>query len=323
MPNHQTSSKASQSEEPVSVVRASATAPVALGAGAALICLLVGATALGLSPVFVRNAEIGPFASAFWRATAALPLLVLWSLAERRMNGRAGAGIRVRNPRALVLAGLFFAGDLTFWHLAILNTTIAKATFLACLAPVWVALFSKVAIGEPVTRQTLAGLAICLPGAALLIFQSTEGTDGTSIGDLYGAITSVFFGLYFLAMREARKGLGGGESALAFTLVTAAALLPVALLSGDRLVPPSASGIANLAALGLVSHAGGQGLLSVSLGVLSASFSSLVIFAEAIAAALFGWLFAGEAIGWLQAAGGLLIFVGIFVARPRRPSSRR
>lgn len=292
-----------------------------MGAGAALVCLLVGAMALGLSPVFVRNAEVGPFASAFWRAFAALPLLFVWSLIERRVNGRAGNGFKVSNPRALVLAGLFFAGDLTFWHLAILHTTIANATFLACLAPVWVALFSRIAIGEAVPRRTLIGLAICLPGAALLIYQSGEGSGGSPLGDLYGAITSLFFGLYFLAMREARRGLGGGESTLAFTLVTAAVLFAIAILSGDDLVAPSASGVANLVALGLVSHAGGQGLLSVALGVLSASFSSLVIFAEAIAAAIFGWLFADEPIGWLQAGGGLLIFAGIFVARPRKPST--
>ncbi len=307
--------------EPVPVACAPATSRIAMGASAALICLLVGAMALGLSPVFVRNAEVGPFASAFWRAFAALPLLFVWSLVERRMSGRAGRGIKVSNPRALVLAGLFFSGDLTFWHLAILHTTIANATFLACLAPVWVALFSRLTIGEAVSRRTMIGLAICLPGAALLILQSGEGSAGSPLGDLYGAITSLFFGLYFLAMREARKGLGGGESTLAFTLVTAAVLLVIAILSGDGLIPASASGVANLAALGFVSHAGGQGLLSVSLGVLSASFSSLVIFAEAIAAAIFGWLFAGEAIGWLQAAGGLLIFAGIFVARPRKHSA--
>ena len=299
-------------------MRVPPTRRIAMGAGAALVCLLIGAMALGISPVFVRNAEVGPFASAFWRAFAALPLLLVWSLVERRVGGRAGTGIAIRNPRAVVLAGLFFAGDLTFWHLAILNTTIANATFLACLAPVWVALFSRITIGEAVSRRTLTGLAVCLPGAALLVFQSGEGAAGSPLGDLYGAITSLFFGLYFLAMREARKGLGGGESTLAFTLVTAGVLFPVALLSGDALFPASTGGLANLAALGLVSHAAGQGLLSVSLGVLSASFSSLVIFAEAIAAAIFGFVFAGEAIGWLQAAGGLLIFCGIVIARPRK-----
>jgi drug/metabolite transporter (DMT)-like permease len=50
---------------------------------------------------------------------------------------------------------------------------------------------------------------------------------------------------------------------------------------------------------------------------LPATFSSLVIFLEAIAAATFGWIFLGEALSPVQAIGGALILLGIFMARPR------
>lgn len=292
---------------------------VALGTGGALVCLVLGAMAMGISPVFVRNAEVGPFASAFWRAFAALPLLGLWALLERRKRRAGGLSSDPANPRAVLLAGVFFAGDLVFWHLAILNTSIANATFFACLAPIWVALLSRVTIGEAVSRHTFAGLGVCIAGAALLIWSSGDGGGhGNPLGDAYGLVTSLFFGLYFLAVRQARRGIGAGETTLRFTLVTAAVLLVVAIVSGNALWPPTAASATNLAALGLFSHAAGQGLLSVALGVLSASFSSLVIFVEAIAAAIFGWIFAGEAISLQQVAGGFAILLGITIARPRR-----
>jgi drug/metabolite transporter (DMT)-like permease len=50
---------------------------------------------------------------------------------------------------------------------------------------------------------------------------------------------------------------------------------------------------------------------------LPATFSSLVIFLEAIAAASFGWLLLNEPLGVAQALGGVLILFGIYVARPR------
>jgi drug/metabolite transporter (DMT)-like permease len=75
--------------------------------------------------------------------------------------------------------------------------------------------------------------------------------------------------------------------------------------------------MASLAALAVFSHAGGQGLLAFALGHLSAAFSALVIFLEALAAALFGYLFFAEAIGPEQAVGGALILVGLLVGRPR------
>jgi drug/metabolite transporter (DMT)-like permease len=42
-----------------------------------------------------------------------------------------------------------------------------------------------------------------------------------------------------------------------------------------------------------------------------------VFLLESIAAASFGWLLLGEALGIAQMLGGVLILIGIFVARPR------
>jgi drug/metabolite transporter (DMT)-like permease len=42
-----------------------------------------------------------------------------------------------------------------------------------------------------------------------------------------------------------------------------------------------------------------------------------VIFLETIAAAALGWAVLGEPLSAIQALGGLLIFIGIFIARPR------
>ena len=63
--------------------------------------------------------------------------------------------------------------------------------------------------------------------------------------------------------------------------------------------------------------AGGQGLVAVALGTVPATFSSLVIFLEAIAAAGFGWMLLNEPIGIVQALGGVLIRFGLWIARPR------
>lgn len=299
---------------PMSSSATAKPALIGISIGMALVALFVGALAMGISPVFVRNAEVGPFASAFWRVALSLPVLFLWAWLERPDTSAAPTAA---THRALLLAGLFFAGDLIFWHLAIGHTSIANATFFACLAPLWVAVLSRFTIGEAVSRQTFIGLAVCLPGAALLIFHSASDGSGNWVGDLYGAATSFFFGLYFLVMRTARKSFGAGSATLRSTAVTAVALLVAAILSGEAFLPQTMTGVANLLALGVVSHAGGQGLLALALGVLSASFSSLVIFVEAVAAAVFAWIFADENLDFLQIAGGVLILFGLYIARPR------
>ena len=279
---------------------------------APFVALVAGAVAMGASPIFVRLADVGPFASAFWRVALALPLLYGWlRLSERREKPGQ------RFSKAAMLAGLAFSGDLFFWHLSIVHTSVANATFFATTAPIWVVLFGWLLFGQRAPLGVLAGLCLCLVGGAALLAQSFEIRPAGAVGDAFGVATGVFFGLYFLAVQAARKKASAARLTFEATLITAGILFVVAFVAEPTLVPRSAGGLAALLAMAWISHCGGQGLLSIALGRLPAAFSSLVIFLEAIAAALFGYLVLGEPVSAVQALGGLAILAGIFVARPR------
>ena len=274
--------------------------------------LVAGAVAMGASPIFVRLADVGPFTSAFWRVTLALPLLYAWM---RLADGREGPS--QRSSRATILAGLAFAGDLFFWHLSIVHTSVANATFFATTAPIWVVLFGWLLFRQRAAPGVLVGLTLCLIGGSALMAESLQLKPAGALGDAFGLATGVFFGLYFLAVQAARKRTSAARLTFEATLITAAILFVVALVAERSMLPHSAGGLAALLALAWISHTGGQGLLSVALGRLPAAFSSLVIFLEAIAAAGFGWLVLSEPVSAIQALGGLAILAGIFVARPK------
>ena len=265
-----------------------------------------------ISPIFVRLADVGPFTSAFWRVALALPLLYAWM---RLAEGAERSGEHF--SQATILAGLAFAGDLFFWHLSIVHTSVANATFFATTAPIWVVLFGWLLFRQGVTAGVLAGLALCMIGGAALLAQSFELKPAGALGDAFGIATGVFFGLYFLAVQAARKRASAARLTFEATLITAAILFVVAIVAERSMLPHSARGLAALCAMAWISHTGGQGLLSVALGRLPAAFSSLVIFLEAIAAAGFGWLILAEPVSSIQALGGLAILGGIYVARPR------
>ncbi|MBV8662899.1 MAG: DMT family transporter, partial [Hyphomicrobiales bacterium] len=189
-------------------------------------------------------------------------------------------------------------------------------TFFATTAPIWVVLFGWLILGERAEWKTLAGLACCILGGGALLAQSFHLRPAGVIGDLYGLATGVFFGLYFLAVKSARRSATAARVTLEATIITAAILLVVALGLEGSILPHSVKGVAALLAMAWISHAGGQGLLSVALGRLPAAFSSLVIFLEAIAAATFAFVLLGEPVSLVQALGGVLILLGIYVARP-------
>src|SRR3954466_1125912 len=277
----------------------------------ALAALVAGAVAMGASVLFVRWADVGPYASAFWRVFLALPFLWVWI----RIENRSAAWPRL--DRAVLLAGLLFTGDLFFWHLAILGTTVANATFLATTAPIWVALGAWLVLSEAVSGRILIGLAFCLLGGFALVGESYGFAPQRLLGDLYGVATAFFFGAYVLAVRAARARHGAAEIMFVSTAVTSVCLFVIAFAFEPRIVPQSMQGGAALLALAVISQVGGQGLVAVALGTLPATFSALVIFLEAIAAASFCWLLLDEPLGLTQALGGLLILFGIWIARPR------
>jgi drug/metabolite transporter (DMT)-like permease len=279
----------------------------------AFVALVLGAVAMGASPLFVRLADVGPYASAFWRTCLALPFLAVWALAEPRPQSM----ISLAGDRAVLLSGLFFTGDLFFWHLSILATTVANATFLATTAPIWVALGAWLVLGEVIGRRIVAGLLLCLAGGAALVGQSYGFAPDRLTGDAFGIATSVFFAGYILAIRAARARVGPGTLAFVSTTITAACLFVIALSLEPFILPRSWNGAMALLALAVISQVAGQGLLAIALGTLPATFSSLVIFLEAVAAAAMAWIFLGEALGPVQMLGGLLIFAGIYAARPR------
>src|SRR5712692_4166511 len=278
----------------------------------ALAALLVGATCIALSPIFVRVSEAGPTATAFWRVALAVP--ALWLLYPIRQKAR-GSAATTHWPLFLA-AGAAFAGDLGFWHSSIKLTSVANSTLLANLASLFVTLVAWIFLGQRPKRLFLAGLVAALGGVALLV-NTSLGFSGTAlIGDALGVVTAIFYAGYLLAVKGLRDRGEGTLHVMAVTsTITAVFLFPVALASGEQMLPSSLLGWGYLLGLALVSHAVGQGLIAYALAHLPAAFSSVSLLFQPVMAALFAWVLLGEPLVPLQMAGGIVVLIGIYLAR--------
>ena len=226
--------------------------------------------------------------------------------------------------RPVLLAGLFFAGDLFFWHLAILGTTVANATFLATTAPIWVAFGAWLLTRETIGLRTILGLALCLSGGAALLGQSYGFAPERLSGDLFGLATAVFFGGYVLAVRTARQRHGAGRMIFLSTVVTAACLFVVAIAAraaaaaaiGQR---PCGAGRARGRLAGRRSGPGGDRARHAAGDLLVARHLHRSDCGRRVSPGSSS----GEALGPVQVLGGVLILVGIWVARPRSRRQHR
>ena len=277
----------------------------------ALLALFAGATCIALSPIWVRIADVGPTASAFWRVALAVPLL--WAALALLPRSDAAAA-RTQWP-LLAAAGLAFAGDLAFWHWSIQFTSVANSTLLANLASIFVTLAAWLLWRQRPSGQFLVGLALALAGVGLLVRASLGFSETALRGDGFGVITAMFYAWYLLTVKRLRD-LGAATLRLmaVTTSITAAVLLPVALASGDTLLPAGAQGWLVLLGLAWITHAGGQGLIAYALAHLPAAFSSVGLLLQPVLAAQFAWALLGEPLGTLQAAGGAVVLTGIYLA---------
>ncbi len=204
---------------------------------------------------------------------------------------------------------------MALWHYSIHFTTIANATLFANVAPIFVTLICCLAFGHRFGAQFLLGLLLSLMGVFLLAGTGVSIGPNQILGDALSLLCAVFYAGYLVSVAELRRDLPTLLIMRRTAAISAPVLLGVAWLAGERILPQTLYGWAILIGLGVISHAGGQGLITYALAHLPVAFSALGLLLQPIGAAVIAWwLFDEGLMGW-QWLGAAIILVGIYLAR--------
>ena len=286
-------------------------------AARSFLCVIGGAVCIGFAPIFVRLSETGPVATAFWRMTLSLPVLWLILAANSRTGPLASDSDRPRRVSAwpVAVAGFFFAADLAVWHWSLHFTTVANSTLLANFAPVFVVLFGWAALGQRVSRRFLVAMAVALMGTCLLIGRDFRFDQRALFGDALSLVTAFFYAGYLLSIKASRERFSASVIMAHSGVIAALLLLPVALGSGERMLPLTTHGWLVLGGLALIVHVGGQGLIAYGMGRLPAAVASVSLLVQPLTAAIAAAMILHEPIALAQVLGMALVLAGVFVAR--------
>ena len=277
--------------------------------------LILGNICLAFGSWFVRMADTGPIAAAFWRIALATPFLFLIA---RTMGDPARKLGRVTFA-VFALSGLFFAVDLASWHLGILQTKLANANLLGNSTSFLLPLYAFAVARQWPTRMQAVALTFAGVGAALLMGRSFELSPRNLAGDLLCLLAGAFYTAYLVLMSRARSGMGQWPVLAWSTAMSALPLLLMALAIGERLVPHN---WAPLVALALLSQIVGQGLMIYTVGRIPPLLFGLTLLLQPMISALVGWIAYGETLGLADWAGAVLIGLAlVMVSQPDRGTS--
>jgi drug/metabolite transporter (DMT)-like permease len=217
-----------------------------------------------------------------------------------------------------------FGLELSLWAAALGRTTVANATLLANMTPVFAAAFGWLVFKERLGRDVAVGGLVALAGAVTLSLARAQSGEGPStaedgwIGDALGLSAAVGYAGYLLIVRSLGQRVGVGAVMFWATASGAVYALALSLALGEALLAHSLQGWAMLLGLGVIVQAGGQGLIAYGVGRLPIVVSTVLLWMQPLSAAVLSWIFFDEALSPLALGGAALILAGLFVVQRSR-----
>lgn len=276
------------------------------------LALIAGVIFLSISPLFVRWADAPGIVTSFFRMTTVTILVGFIFL----INGKTVLNVKSGKWLWLlpVLGGLSSAFDHALWSTSIENTTVANATLLNYIAPLWVGLISIYFLKEKYKRYFWVGLIFVLSGAWVVSGVSLEAFRNFSIkGEGFAIISSFFYAAYFLISQRGRRSF----SVLQYLFLTSSAamlmLFILILLTGSTIYGYNKTTYIIFILAGLISQFGGYFCINYALGAIPASIVSSVLILQPVTTALLAIKFENEPISLFQLLGGVFVLGGVYL----------
>jgi drug/metabolite transporter (DMT)-like permease len=257
-------------------------------------------------------------AIAFWRNAAGAALLLPVLLTRDRGDL---TGLRWRDLRSSVVAGLFLAGHFAAWLPSLYLTSIGASVALVTTTPIWTAVVARLA-GVRFPAQVWWGLALAVGGAALIAGVDVTVSPDALKGDGLALLGAIFAGGYVLAGARARARLStSAYTVTAYT--TCAAVLAVAALVVDApLVGFAAREWWLLLGITVCAQILGHTLLNLVLSSVGPTVVSLAVLLEVPGALVVALVLLGQLPPLLALPGMAAVVAGVaLVVRAGRPST--
>lgn len=299
-----------------------------------IITLILSLIAYAFVPLFIRwsEVELSPVSTIFNRCWISTIILAGWQfrgavrgLSTLRTKGsnlidssdRASPknflNARCNFPNLVWgITALSFAIAPVFWSWSLTQTTVANSSLIHNLTPVFTTVGGWLIFRNSIKRQFLVGTLIATGGAIALGIDDAQFDPRRILGDVLALISAALFAVNLMGMASIRARASGTSVVFWLSLTGTFVTLAISLLLGERLFPVSASGWLAVVLLATLGQILAVGLMTYTLGRLSAGLVALVFLLDPMLTAVAAWFAFGETLSVQNAIAFVVVLVGVY-----------
>ena len=269
--------------------------------------LLLAMVSVSSTSLVVRSvATVPALVLAFWRMFTASGML--WGYSVIRPAGK----LSPINKKRIIFAGIFLGCHFACFFLGIRNTSIANATLLGCMAPiftVFISIFQK----KKINKMTYVGLIVAIVGGGIVQSGDISLNSANLFGNSIALLSALFLAITFVLAEDIRQETDNVVYGRSLFFVASITVLFIATTTGDSILNFKIGDIPWFLFLGLVPSIFGHNLLNYAVKYITPTAVSSVPLGEPIIASLFGLLLFGEAIPFGALLGGPVVLIGVYI----------
>ena len=278
-----------------------------------ILFVLIGAFLISFSPVMVSMSDLQPTVSAFYRVFIGSILLIFVIFLNRNLYINSFSV----NPY-LILAGIFFALDLWFWHRSILYIGPGMSTLIANFQIFIIPLMSFFIFSMAPNKYQIIAIFLGISGLYLTLgYGGSIDNENIKLGFMFGIMTALAYSAYILSLKknniEASYEISPLISLFYVSFISALILFIVMKIEGVSMAINDSSNLYSMLAYGIICHVFGWYMIILGLKTVTATTAGIILISQPIFSLFWDYLFFSRHTTSIEIIGIAVVIIAMII----------
>lgn len=269
---------------------------------------ILGVCFLASAGIFIRKSSLSPINIGLWRMIFSIPLLFVFAFREFKNFNKKYIPI-------MVACGLFLSGDIVFFNIAMIHTSLANTNLLTNLTAFIVVPVSFFLFKEKVPKLYILGLFIAITGIYILVTGKASPDKSSYLGDLCAAIACIFYSAFSISLYKLREQIPSTIILFFGSFGTVIGLFFAALFLEGIQIPTTSGDIMCSLCLALFVQSIGHNVVGHTQGFLNINIASAVKLLQPGIAAIYSALIFKELLTVKEIIGMFIVIAGVYICK--------